>query len=201
MKVLSPALSRNDGNPKCHNHDPIMVQRFVQSIRGALDSENAIKQRIVARRTIGRFADVRKLLLPMHQCLREWSGAGFRIPKLKGDEMKMGASKSSVVMDCVRAKIVVFNGAGTPAKESDLGAWRRHELSPPLITASTRRRLSTQKAPSGHGPGDGIMQLVCARCARLDVHQKTVTVCVNNKTCAAGRPIWYAENTQVTLRL
>jgi transposase len=93
--------------------------------------------------------------------------------------MKMDASKSRVVMDCVRTKVVFLSGAAKPAKESDLGAWRHNELSLPSMTASTRRRLSIQKAPSGHGPGGEGMQVVYARCAGLDVHKKTVSVCIS----------------------
>src|SRR5579872_1707497 len=67
--------------------------------------------------------------------------------------MKMGTGRSSVIVDCVRTKMVAFSGAGKPGKESDRGAWRHNELSPPSMTASTRRRLSNQKAPSGSDPG------------------------------------------------
>src|SRR5579872_1433124 len=35
--------------------------------------------------------------------------------------MKMDAGRSSVVVDCVRTKVVVFSDAGKPAKESDTG--------------------------------------------------------------------------------
>jgi len=45
--------------------------------------------------------------------------------------MKMGASESSVVGDCVRNQVVVFSGANKPAKESDRGAARHNELWPP----------------------------------------------------------------------
>src|SRR5579872_4136471 len=61
--------------------------------------------------------------------------------------MKMGAGRSSVVVDCVRTKVVVFSDAGKPAKESDRGAWRHNELSPPSMTASTRRRLVIRRLP------------------------------------------------------
>jgi hypothetical protein len=63
--------------------------------------------------------------------------------------MKMGANKSSVVMDCVQTKVGLLLVLPKPAKESDPGAWRHNELSLPSMTASTPRRLSIQKAPSG----------------------------------------------------
>jgi len=64
----------------------------------------------------------------------------------------MGASGSSVGMDCVRNQVVLFSGADKPAQESDREAWRNNELSPLSLTVSTRRRLSNQKASSGGGP-------------------------------------------------
>ncbi len=93
--------------------------------------------------------------------------------------MNMGATGSSVVLDCVRNQVVRFSGADKPAKESGRGAWRHNELSPLSMTASTRRRLSNQKASSGGGPAGGSMQVVYARCAGLDVHKKTVSDCVS----------------------
>src|SRR5436853_2399437 len=93
--------------------------------------------------------------------------------------MKMGASGSSLEIDCVRNQVVRFSGADKPAKESDRGAWRHNELLPPSMTVSTRRRLSIQKASSGGGPEGGSMQVVYTRCAGLDVHKKTVSACIS----------------------
>src|ERR1035441_5624128 len=45
-------------------------------------------------------------------------------------------------------------------------------------SVSTQRRLSDEKASSGGSPGGEAMQVVYARCAGLDVHQKTVSACV-----------------------
>jgi len=93
--------------------------------------------------------------------------------------MKMGASVSNLVMDCVQTKVVFFSGADKAAEESDSGAWKYNELLLPPLAVSTRRRLSTLKAPSGHGPGGETMQVVYARCAGLDVHKKTVSACIS----------------------
>ena len=84
-----------------------------------------------------------------------------------------------MALDCVRAKVVEFSGADQPAKASNREAWRHNELSPLSKTASTGKRLSDQKASSECGPGGNPMQVVHASCAGLDVHQKTVSVCVS----------------------
>ena len=91
----------------------------------------------------------------------------------------MGAGGSSVGRDCFQRKVDDRPGADKPAEESDPGAWRYNELSPLPLAASTRRRFSYQKAPSGGGPGGRGMQVVYGRCAGLDVHKKTVSACVS----------------------
>lgn len=82
-------------------------------------------------------------------------------------------------MDCVRNQVVCLSGADKPAKESDREVRRHNELSPLSMMASTRRRLSNQKASSGRSPGGRAMQVVHARCAGLDVHKKTVSACIS----------------------
>ena len=66
----------------------------------------------------------------------------------------MDTSEGSVVADCVRNEVVVFSGAGKPAKESDPEAWKHNELWPSRqFGMSTRRRFSRWKASSGRNPG------------------------------------------------
>jgi hypothetical protein len=40
-------------------------------------------------------------------------------------------------VDCIGNQVGWWTGAVKPAKESDRGAWRHNELSPPSMTAST----------------------------------------------------------------
>ncbi len=54
-----------------------------KAFQGALDSEVAIKNRIVKVRNQGNFRNLRQFLAPVHQGLLEMSGAGFKLPKLK----------------------------------------------------------------------------------------------------------------------
>jgi transposase len=73
-----------------------------------------------------------------------------------------------------------FSGANEPAKESDREAWEYNELSPSgFFGMSTRRRFSQWKASSGRDPGGEIMEVVYRCCAGLDVHKKSVSVCVS----------------------